>query len=171
MADILDILFYASLVASVLSMLLSYVVWQRRPAAGASVFSLMMIATAVWTGAYAIEISSSAYNTKMFWSRISHIGVILVPVLWFSFANKYSKIKIFDKKYIESKIDKISENLEKNIGCTVSLLFTPQEYEDKDGNKRMANQIYKKYDHDVVKPSSYIGQLPAGKNETKKDNR
>ena len=64
--------------------------WRRRPKPGALPFSLLMLAVAQWSLAYALELVSPNLATKLFWDNVTWLGVVSVPAAWLVFALQYS---------------------------------------------------------------------------------
>jgi PAS domain S-box-containing protein len=65
--------------------------WQRRPAHGAVAFATMMVAIAVWTAGYALELVADTLSTKVLWAKVEYLGIAFVPIAWFIFAVRYSR--------------------------------------------------------------------------------
>lgn len=72
--------------AAVLSVVLAVLAWDRRPARGATAFSVAMLAVAVWSAGYVLELTSLDPATKLFYARLSYIGIATFPVAWFVFS-------------------------------------------------------------------------------------
>ncbi len=64
--------------------------WQRRSLPGALPLSLMGISMAVWTGGYAMELSSLTLSTALWWVRLEYVGIVSAPVAWLWFAAEYT---------------------------------------------------------------------------------
>ncbi len=77
------------LIAAFIMVALAVFAWTRRPASGATVFALLMLAATEWTLGYALELSGGDQSTKLFWSNINMIGIVPVPIAWFVFAAQY----------------------------------------------------------------------------------
>jgi diguanylate cyclase (GGDEF)-like protein/PAS domain S-box-containing protein len=65
-------------------------VLRRRNAPGGMTAAVMFFALSVWTLAYAMITISNDMPTKIFWLRIENIGILSVPILWFTFAIEYT---------------------------------------------------------------------------------
>ncbi len=52
-------------------------------------FSVMMLLTAVWAIAYALELASGRLEDMLFWIRIEYLGISLVPAAWLVFVLLY----------------------------------------------------------------------------------
>jgi signal transduction histidine kinase len=64
-------------------------------------FTLLMLAVAIWTFLAMLEVISTEQEVKILFSKLSYIGIVSVPVLWFFFSYEYvGKDNFFDKKWI-----------------------------------------------------------------------
>lgn len=77
-------------VAAGVSGALSVFAWRRRPAAGATSFSLLMFAVAEWALGYALELASDDAHAILFWANVEYLGVVAVPAAWLAFALAYT---------------------------------------------------------------------------------
>ena len=75
---------------ALLSAGLAYVAWRRRPAAGAALSALVMLAVCEWSVAYILQIASPTLPAKLLWANVRYIGIVTVPTAWFLFALDYS---------------------------------------------------------------------------------
>jgi PAS domain S-box-containing protein len=76
--------------SAVVSAALAYFAWHRRPAPGATWFSLLMLAVAEWSLGYALELASLDLPTTLFWDNMAWLGAAFAPTLWFAFALQYT---------------------------------------------------------------------------------
>lgn len=53
----------------------------------------------IWSFTYAAEFNTPDLNSKIFWSKISYLGIVFIPVCYFFFTTAYSQ----KKKFITSK--------------------------------------------------------------------
>jgi PAS domain S-box-containing protein len=67
-------------IAALVSILLAVHAWRRRPAPGATISAAMMLAVAVWSLGYALELSSADLPSIVFWARIEYLGIVSGPV-------------------------------------------------------------------------------------------
>lgn len=58
----------------------------RRPSAAARVFALLMLALAIWTFCYIMELSSVTLAGKIFWLKMKYLGSAPGPIVWFIFS-------------------------------------------------------------------------------------
>ncbi len=83
--------FTLPLLASALVLLvLAALVWQRRATPGAAPLTLLMLAIAFWSFAYALQLAGADLKTQFFWARVKYLGVTSVSPLWLAFALTYS---------------------------------------------------------------------------------
>ena len=64
--------------------------WHRRPAPGATSFSLLMLTVAEWSLAYALELFSTDLPTILFWDNMTWLGAAFAPTLWLVFVLQYT---------------------------------------------------------------------------------
>jgi PAS domain S-box-containing protein len=76
--------------AAVISAGLALYAWRRRLMAGIAPFSILMLAVAVWTLGYALELAGADVPTKLFWLNIEYLGIVIVPVAWLTLALQYT---------------------------------------------------------------------------------
>ncbi len=75
---------------SMLALFFACVIFRRRPAPGATLFTIFVLAAALWIFAYGMEIGAVELELKVFWVRIEYIGLAVGGVAWFSFALDYT---------------------------------------------------------------------------------
>lgn len=78
------------MVSTGVCILLAVFIWDRRPVQGTSWLVLLMLAMAVWSTAYMLEILSSTIPGKYLFSNITFFSKTTIPVIWFVFALKYT---------------------------------------------------------------------------------
>src|SRR5947209_9865666 len=78
------------LASGAVSAVLACYAWSRRPAPGATAFSLLMLAVAEWSLAYALELANTDLPTILFWDNISWLVAASAPTLWLAFALQYT---------------------------------------------------------------------------------
>jgi PAS domain-containing protein len=69
---------------------LVFLVSKRRRVAGGSSFLILTIAVAEWSFTYGMEILSNSLAVKTVWAQFQYIGLSVIPVGWFLFAQEYS---------------------------------------------------------------------------------
>lgn len=75
---------------TIAAVILGVMVLRRRNAPGGITASVMFFALSVWTLAYAMITISNEMPAKIFWLRVENIGILSVPILWFTFAIEYT---------------------------------------------------------------------------------
>lgn len=78
------------IVSAVISAAIAFFIWQRRAAAGAISFSLLMLAVAEWSLAYALELVSHNLASALFWDNVAWLGAAVTPTLWLAFVLQYT---------------------------------------------------------------------------------
>ena len=82
------ILIINAMTAFVIALLLS-----RRPAKpGLYSMTWTLVGLGIWSFSYAMITLSPTLETKHFWLKLENIGIISVPVLWFFFTAKFTKL-------------------------------------------------------------------------------
>jgi PAS domain S-box-containing protein len=76
--------------SAIVSAAVAFFLWRRRPAPGATSLSLPMLAVAVWSLAYALELINTDLPTILFWDNIAWLGSAFTPTLWLIFALQYT---------------------------------------------------------------------------------
>jgi PAS domain S-box-containing protein len=66
--------------AGAICIVLAIHAWRRRPAPGATIFAVMMLAVADWALGYALELGSVDLPMILFWARIEYLGIVAGPV-------------------------------------------------------------------------------------------
>src|SRR5437764_4205793 len=77
-------------IAGVISAGLALYAWRRRLMAGVVPFSILMLAVAVWTLGYALELAGGDIPTKIFWLGIEYLRIVIVPVALLALALQYT---------------------------------------------------------------------------------
>jgi PAS domain S-box-containing protein len=76
--------------AAVISALLAYLIWRRRPGPAVIPFVVMMLGIAEWSTANFAEILSANLDSKLFFASLSYVGITIVPATWLAFASEYT---------------------------------------------------------------------------------
>ncbi len=79
-----------SVVAAMVCTGLAGLAWRHGMLRGTTAFTLLMLAVAVWSMAYAMELASADLPGKIFWSKLEYLGIVAVPVAWLAFALDYT---------------------------------------------------------------------------------
>ncbi|MFA6505420.1 MAG: histidine kinase N-terminal 7TM domain-containing protein [Treponemataceae bacterium] len=62
---------------------------RHNSAPGIVPFSLLMLANAIYAAAYTIELNTLDLSSAVFWLKVEHLGVTMIPVFWVLFANAF----------------------------------------------------------------------------------
>jgi hypothetical protein len=81
------VIFIAGLLISIT---LSIIAWGRRPAPGALLFALFVLAGAAWCFFWILEIGSPLISSKVLWAKLENIGILATGVLWLAFVLDYT---------------------------------------------------------------------------------
>lgn len=65
----------------------------NRKIRGSFAFSLLMFSAGLWAVAAAMEAAAYGVEAKIFWSKISYIGIVMISPCWLLFALEYSNAK------------------------------------------------------------------------------
>ncbi|HEX9440650.1 MAG TPA: histidine kinase N-terminal 7TM domain-containing protein [Roseiflexaceae bacterium] len=68
------------IIAAIICAVLAIHAWRRRPAPGATIFVVMMLAVTEWTSGYALELSSAELPMVIFWAKLEYLGIVVGPV-------------------------------------------------------------------------------------------
>jgi PAS domain S-box-containing protein len=78
------------LISAAISVGLAVYAWLRRPATAAIPFAGLMLAVAIWSFGYAMELASTGLTVKLFWARFQYLGIAAIPVAWLALAVEYT---------------------------------------------------------------------------------
>jgi len=53
--------------------------WRRR-GPGATAFTALLLAVALWAATYGLELLSEPLAQKVFWAKVQYFGIVLIPV-------------------------------------------------------------------------------------------
>ncbi len=79
--------------SALISFGLAWYTWQNRRAIGAIPFAAMMVTLYEWEICYIFQLAGTDIPTKIFWDKLMLIGVVAMPVAWFTFALEYTRRK------------------------------------------------------------------------------
>ncbi len=79
------------IISSIISLFLAWSAWKRRGVSGALYLSLLFLLVAEWSLTSALEIASADLASKLFWAKLSYVGISTVAPLWFLFALDYTQ--------------------------------------------------------------------------------
>lgn len=81
---------YSLVFSAAFSLVVFWIIWQRRSKPGALPLSLLMLAAAEWSCTIALEATAITIEEKILWSQLSYIGIVSTVPLFFLFALEYS---------------------------------------------------------------------------------
>jgi diguanylate cyclase (GGDEF)-like protein len=87
----LSLLPLCALAASAINIFVALLSWQRRTRRGGWPLALLMLALVIWQLANGLELASVSLVDKIFWSKVSYIGIASAPLLFFAFALYYTE--------------------------------------------------------------------------------
>ncbi len=70
--------------------MIALLLWRKQFAIGKTAMTLLFIALAFWIFGYAMLLTATSLDWKIFWLRIENIGIIPQSLFWFLFALQYS---------------------------------------------------------------------------------
>jgi signal transduction histidine kinase/PAS domain-containing protein/ActR/RegA family two-component response regulator len=73
----------ATFVGAVIALVMTAFMWNRRQAPGAAAVAWLMIAAAIWSGGYGIEVLLEDIEDKLLLVPLEYVGITTVPVFWF----------------------------------------------------------------------------------------
>jgi len=68
----------------------SITVWRRRDSPGRNGLCVVLLAAAVWSFAYALELSASSLDARELWGALKYVGTTALPPAWLVFALQYT---------------------------------------------------------------------------------
>ncbi|MCC7450468.1 MAG: PAS domain-containing protein [Anaerolineae bacterium] len=76
--------------AALVSVMVAWTIWQRRPGPGVIPSVLLMLGVAVWTLAYVFELGLTDLQGKILFANLKYIGITTTPAAWAMFAAAYT---------------------------------------------------------------------------------
>jgi signal transduction histidine kinase len=80
----------AALLAGAVAVVFAARLWWRDRRPGSLALVTLAVGAALWSFFYGLELASQAFATKLLLSRLSYLGIVLVPPAWFAFALAYT---------------------------------------------------------------------------------
>ena len=77
-------------VATASSLVIGLVAWQYRDRTGATPLAVLMFASAWWSVFYGVSLSNTDLAVKLAASKLTYLGIGVVPVAWLVFAAEYT---------------------------------------------------------------------------------
>jgi len=78
------------LVVFIIALFLAGIAWRYRTARGAKPLATLMLALVVWSGCYALSLTSASLPAKIFWLNWTYLGIVTIPTSWLLLALQYS---------------------------------------------------------------------------------
>ena len=76
-------------IAALISGLLALFTWRHRRTQAAKPFVIQMLILLQWETSYILQVAATDLPTKLFWDKITFLGVVAMPVAWLVFAIEY----------------------------------------------------------------------------------
>jgi signal transduction histidine kinase len=76
------------LMAGILALLISFVLFQRNHSA-IKWFAILILLTGVWATSYSFALAGQTLNEVIYWSNLRYIGIALIPPVWLIFCFKF----------------------------------------------------------------------------------
>jgi len=76
--------------AEVTALVVALFAWRRRPARGAGLLALLMLAVAEWTALYTLELATRDVSRALLWARTGYLGIVTVPATWLALVLCYT---------------------------------------------------------------------------------
>ncbi|WP_380679579.1 histidine kinase N-terminal 7TM domain-containing protein [Salinigranum sp. GCM10025319] len=77
-------------IAAVLAVGVAAAVWRRRDRPGSASLAVLALGAGWWSLCYALELSSPALSGTLYFGRLAYVGIVVVPLAWFTFALAYT---------------------------------------------------------------------------------
>ncbi len=82
-----------SVLAGLLAILSSWLLWKRRSAEGSIPLSLLLVSISIWSICYVFEVIFTGYPAKVFWAKMEYLGIVSLPVFWLLFCLRFANIR------------------------------------------------------------------------------
>jgi PAS domain S-box-containing protein len=80
----------ALLMVAVVAVIVATYVGRRHAAPGVWPLVALLLAAAVWSAAYALELVSEDLAAKLFWAKVQYLGIVTIAPAWYLFAIQYT---------------------------------------------------------------------------------
>lgn len=64
--------------------------WRERPEPGATPLVGLLLGQCIWSVSIVFQLQAAGVASKLFWTRFSWVGVVIIPVAWILFALEYT---------------------------------------------------------------------------------
>ena len=78
------------LLASIICFVASFYAFQKKQVMGAKELSLLLLSAGIWVFFVFFESAATTIEAKVFWSKVSYIGVVTTPVLYLLFVLRFT---------------------------------------------------------------------------------
>ena len=99
MTEIYGIYAILLLISTSITLYIAFYSWNKRLNPNAYFFSLVMVAVSIWSICGAFEMASVDMATKIIWSQISYLGIVLIGPTFLMFTMSYTD----HKKYLNKR--------------------------------------------------------------------
>ena len=80
---------FVYLASAAISVSVAWTMWPR-PAPGAKTSAALMVAMAVWSAAYGLELASTSQSAQLAWAPVEYLGILFAPLAWYVFALQFT---------------------------------------------------------------------------------
>lgn len=77
------------IISSSLGLFLAIYIARYRRAPGSQALSVLILGASLWSLGYAFEIIASTFTYKLFWEKFEFLGIVIIPLAWFTFVAQY----------------------------------------------------------------------------------
>ncbi|MFK8214466.1 histidine kinase N-terminal 7TM domain-containing protein [Haloferax volcanii] len=67
---------------------------ERRLVPGATLGALLLVASGLWMGTYALELSVTDFSTKVLLNQLGYVGIAPLPLLWFAYVTRHAGVDL-----------------------------------------------------------------------------
>lgn len=107
----ITLLFFILVMSGVAGLIVSVYLLKYRHSKGIVYLSLMQLSTAAWAFFYSLEFAATELSTKLYWSKLSYLGIVFAPIFFYFFS-----------LYFASKQNKLTKSLKITI-LGIGVLF------------------------------------------------
>ncbi len=84
---------WPSLIATLIAAAITPYTWWHHRVRGAPALGALMMAAAIWSLSYTLELAGADLATKTYWAGVKYVGIVSVPLAWFVFASHYADLR------------------------------------------------------------------------------
>ena len=77
------------IISSLLGFFLAIFIARRRRGPGSQALSVLILGASLWSLGYAFETLSSSLAIKLFWEKFEFLGIVIIPLAWFTFVAQF----------------------------------------------------------------------------------